>query len=160
MNSSFYSVITEKTTVFFNTVFGQKIKAYESFQLQEPGSDNWEISGIIGATGSCRGIIAVRLNYSLAEMLLKKSRLNMSEVTQQWQMTNDMIGEIANVIAGNVLSELIIDKFRLSIPVTIQGEGHTISWPDDAEITVFPFIAEEYRFEIQTALICDSMCES
>jgi chemotaxis protein CheX len=65
-------------------------------------------------------------------------------------MINDMTGELTNIIAGNILSEMDEDSYDLSVPMTILGKNHIISWPRNREIIAFPMnlIPGDFEFQI------------
>jgi len=53
----------------------------------------------------------------------------------------DAVGELINIIAGNVKQELE-ESYRLviSLPTIVKGKEHTINWPDNrARVICIPF---------------------
>jgi chemotaxis protein CheX len=99
----------------------------------------WDVSAVIGLTGEARGTIVMSMKSSLAIKLTEKitgvqySRLDSDVI--------DSIGEIVNIIAGNVKKELE-NAFRLviSLPTIIKGLEHSIVWTNDkTRIICIPF---------------------
>jgi len=103
----------------------------------------WDISGIIGLSGEAHGAVAISLKeetaFKLTNILTGKTYDKVDrEVT-------DMLGEIVNIIAGNV-KEVFEKKHRIkiSMPSIIKGKSHTIVWPSDkARIICIPFVIFE-----------------
>ncbi len=159
MNRGIESAIAEKTKILFSMLFGLDIAENPPYQLQIPDTNHWDISTMVGITGECYGIMAIRLNYDLCGLLMEHSRVRTPENTRNQQLMTDMVGEIINIISGNVLSEMSEKDFRLSIPVTIQGEGHEISWPKNTAVTAIPFEFSSYRMEIQAGIVSGPCAE-
>ncbi len=141
----------EITQNIFQKLFNTSINAGESYIVEKKDHD-WDISGIVGVVGDFEGVITIRLKNSSASKLLEKSRLDSPEISQRWNLINDMIGEIVNNIAGNVLSKISKKKFTHSVPITIQGENHILQWPKSAPIIAIPFEMEYGVMEIQYSL--------
>ncbi len=159
MNRIIENVIIEKTGTVFSTLFDASATAGSAYPLELPDNRHWDISGVVGVTGDCFGMMAIRLNLDLASALMERSRIHPPGDPQGQQLMSDMIGEIINVISVNVLSELVADDFRLSIPVIIQGNRHEISWPKKTAVTAFPFETLSFGMEIQVGLSCDRFKE-
>jgi len=113
----------------------------------------WDISGIIGLSGEANGAVAISLKekaaFKLAAILTGKEFKSVTtEVT-------DMLGEIVNIIAGNV-KNVFEEKHRIkiSIPSIIKGKAHTILWPSErARIICVPFsIFEDQEFCLSVAI--------
>lgn len=154
MNRIIENVVIEKTGAVFSTLFDASVSAGPAYPLELPDIKHWDISGVVGVTGDCFGMMAIRLNYDLASTLMERSRIHLPGDPQGQRLMSDMIGEIINVISGNVLSELVADDFRLSIPVIIQGDMHEISWPKKTAVTAFPFEILSFNVEVQAGLSC------
>ena len=113
----------------------------------------WDISAVIGLTGEARGAVVISMKDDLAMRLTgiltgKVHKVLYDEVV-------DAVGELINIIAGNVKQELE-DSFRLviSLPTIVTGKGHSIAWPEgQARVICIPFsISENESFILSIAL--------
>ncbi|MBI9105873.1 MAG: chemotaxis protein CheX [Spirochaetales bacterium] len=144
--------IIKRTKQVFLTMFQVEVEAGAPYIVDSEIDTGWDISGVISVAGSLSGLITMRYHRRLAQFLLEHSRLQSMDYEMNHRMLNDMIGEVANTIAGNVLSEIVVDELLISIPVAIQGENHTISWPRNTEITAVPFKIGSETFVVQAGL--------
>ncbi len=117
------------------------------------GNHRWEISGIIGIVGSTEGVIVIRLTRSLAFRLLKEAGMEGKNAEEINDLINGMVGEFANIISGNAINMITQKKVDITVPITIQGTNHTISWPNKGSIIGIPFHTPHGPFEMQINLI-------
>ncbi|MDR2073097.1 MAG: chemotaxis protein CheX [Spirochaetaceae bacterium] len=91
---------------------------------------NWDISGIIALTGEVRGMVAISMKYPTASKITG-ILLKTSETISSPDMV-DAVGELVNIITGNVKKKLE-DMFRISIslPKVVYGKAHSIVIPDE-----------------------------
>ena len=141
----------------FQDFIGQQVEAKMPHFLEKDKSSEWDISGIIGLTGEARGAVVISMNDEFAIKLTgiltgKVHKVLYDEVV-------DAVGEIINIIAGNVKQELE-DAFRLviSLPTIVKGKEHTIIWPTShARIICIPFTTPANdNFTLSVALEVDS----
>ena len=100
---------------------------------------NWDISGIIGLSGEASGAVAISLKsvtaFSVTKILTGKEHSSIdSDVT-------DAVGEIINIIAGNVKKNFEEElRVKISLPTIIKGVAHSIVWPSEkTRIICIPF---------------------
>ena len=100
---------------------------------------SWDISGIIGLSGQASGAVAISLKdvtaYKVTEILTGKNYSSLEpDVT-------DAVGEIINIIAGNVKKEFEDElRIKISLPTIIKGKAHAIVWPSEkTRIICIPF---------------------
>lgn len=115
-------------------------------------SHRWDISGIIGLTGITEGVIAIRMTRNMVEKLLIKSNIPFSDADDFSELATSMVGEMANVIAGNALTHLNGYNIDITVPVVVQGRDHTISWPRSNPIIIIPFSSAFGPFEVCVSL--------
>jgi chemotaxis protein CheX len=99
----------------------------------------WDISGLIALTGEARGVVAVSMNEKTAIGITKL--LTGIEHTYLDSDVVDTIGEIVNIIAGNVKKNLE-ETFRLiiSLPYIIKGKAHLVVIPmERSRLLCIPF---------------------
>jgi len=99
----------------------------------------WDISGIIGLSGEASGAVAISLKdvtaFQVTKMLTGKDHKSFdSDVT-------DAVGEIINIIAGNVKKNFEEElRIKISLPSIVKGVAHSIVWPSEkTRIICIPF---------------------
>lgn len=120
--------------------------------LKELGIMKNSITGMVGLAGTHKGMLAVHFPNSLA-MAITTSFLGM-EVEQMNEDVQDAIGEIANMLGGNVKT-ILSDKGRdiqLSLPSTIFGEEYSFMSQNEVDQIVLPFKAPAGVFFVELEL--------
>ena len=88
----------------------------------------WDISAVIGLSGVVKGAIIISMKSDLAIKLT--DLLTGSEHNEIDADVIDAIGEINNIIAGNIKPKVPNgDRIVISIPTIIKGKEHSIAWP-------------------------------
>jgi len=87
-----------------------------------------DISAIIGFSGDIRGAVVISMKKELVIKLADKFAGGQhSEIDSD---AVDAIGEVINIIAGNIKREVPDgDKIEISLPTVIKGSGSSFSWP-------------------------------
>jgi chemotaxis protein CheX len=123
----------------FREFIGTEPEAGRPYFSNAETVNEWDISAVIGLTGEANGAVVISMKTGLAEKLTDtltgKSHNSIDDEVV------DAIGEIVNIIAGNVKKELE-EAFRLviSLPTIVQGPAHQIKWPSEkARIICIPF---------------------
>jgi len=113
------------------------------------------VSGVIGLAGSCKGMLAIHLPDSVA-MAITGNFLGM-EVTEVDDDVTDAIGELANMLAGNI--KMVLDSggnsVTLSIPSCIHGDEYSMDCVSDADWVVVPFDSASGQFLVELQLKCN-----
>jgi len=110
------------------------------------------ITGMVGLAGTHKGMLAVHFPKSLA-LAITTSFLGM-EVEEMNEDVQDAIGEIANMLGGNVKT-ILSDKgkdIQLSLPSTISGEEYTLMSQNDVDQVIIPFTASAGKFYVELEL--------
>ena len=142
-----------KSTIhLFENMLGQEPNVGSKTILKKTSSHRWDISGVIGVTGAAEGVIAIRLTNTLVERLMKKSGIICEDESELPAYTASMVGEMANVIAGNALNELTNYNMDITVPEVIQGINHPIQWPYGNPILAIPFTSSQGSFEVNVCL--------
>ena len=142
------------TTVFHEFV-NLDTEAKMPYFLEKDAVTEWDISAIIGLTGEARGAVVISMKDDLAMKLTGILTGKMHKVL--YDEVVDAVGELINIIAGNVKQELE-DAFRLviSLPTIIHGKEHSLVWPDSkARVICIPFAladSNESNFTLSIAL--------
>jgi len=124
----------------FRELCNVEIKAGRPFFVSKDEFDtSWDISGIIGLSGDANGAVAISIKEESAFKLT--TILTGKEYTSIEKEVTDMLGEVVNIIAGNV--KTVFEKkhrIKISMPSIIKGKSHSIVWPSEkARIICIPF---------------------
>ena len=109
------------------------------FVSKDEYESNWDISGIIGLSGEASGAVAISLKDVTAFQVTKT--LTGSEHSSLDADVTDAVGEIINIIAGNVKKNFEEElKIKISLPTIVKGKAHSIVWPSEkTRIICIPF---------------------
>jgi len=99
----------------------------------------WDISGIIGLSGEASGAVAI----SMKEVTAFKITAILTGVEHTFidSDVTDAVGEIINIITGNVKKDFEEElRIKISLPSIVKGKAHTIVWPSEkTRIICIPF---------------------
>jgi chemotaxis protein CheX len=138
----------------FKDFVGCEIESVHPFFSEKDAPHEWDYSAVIGITGDARGAVVISMKETLAERVTtiitgSSGKPDMNDVT-------DAIGEIVNIVAGNVKRELEEATFRLviSTPTVVHGKNHIIQWSHNkTHIICIPFkIFDSEQFTLQVAI--------
>ncbi|MCQ2580308.1 MAG: chemotaxis protein CheX [Treponemataceae bacterium] len=132
----------------FETMFNLGSTNKEPFLLDVSMGHQWEISGLLGITGDCNGIVAFRLGRTLAYKMLELSGMGDIKDEEKEEMAKQLVAEFTNVVSGNAISELSAMNLTVSPPVTISGRNHSISWPKNYPVIAIPFVTKYGAYEV------------
>lgn len=125
----------------------------DDYPLKEPVKRfKCSITGMVGFAGTYSGVISMHCPANLA-MKITSSMLGM-ECDEVNEDLNDAIGEISNMLGGNVkqvLSKGGLDV-KLSIPTVISGEDYTVNSLSDSDCVVIPFNIGDEKFLVGLVL--------
>ena len=109
------------------------------FTTKEEFETIWDISGIIGLSGEVIGAVAISLKEATALRVTKM--LTGTDHAQIDADVTDAVGEIINIIAGNVKKNFEEElRIRISLPTIVKGKAHSIVWPSEkTRIICIPF---------------------
>ena len=109
------------------------------FVAKDEYESNWDISGIIGLSGEASGAVAISLKDITAFRVTKI--LTGTEHNSLDPDVTDAIGEIINIIAGNVKKDFEESlRIKISLPTIVKGKAHSIVWPSEkTRIICIPF---------------------
>ncbi|MDR3167011.1 MAG: chemotaxis protein CheX [Treponema sp.] len=129
------------------------LTAERPYFIEKDAVNEWDISSVIGLTGEARGAVVISMKEDFAIRLT--DRITGTAHKELDDEVTDAIGEIVNIIAGNVKKNLE-EAFRLviSLPTIIQGKEHTIKWPvGHTRIICIPFkTLEDDYFNLSVAI--------
>lgn len=99
-----------------------------------------EYTGIIGISGNKKGCIYLT---TPKDMIIKLAQIIIAKEEVSKEIIKDLVGEIANTIAGNV-REAYGSDFMISVPVIIEGKTKDLKLPVDILSFVIPLNWEDY----------------
>jgi chemotaxis protein CheX len=136
----------------FKEFVGVDLSVDRPYFSDQKAVHDWDLSAIIGLTGEARGAVVISMKNSLAlhitGLLTGKKHQEIDDDVI------DAVGEIVNIISGNVKKDLE-DDFRLiiSLPTIVQGEWHHVKWPTaQARIICIPFNLGKDTFNLSVAI--------
>lgn len=135
----------------FSSMIMMEIEVTDKVNREDHSLEN-SISGIIGLAGMRKGVLAIHLPYTVA-MAITGNFLGM-EVTEINEDVEDAVGELANMLGGNIKT-ILSEKGRdieLSMPSTITGIHYDFQTTKDAERHVIPFACEAGTFSVELQL--------
>ncbi len=107
----------------------------------------WEISGLLGVTGSIKGIVAFRLHKTLANKMLELSGLECKPEDYE-DMAIGLVSEFTNIISGHAVTTLSEYNLDISPPFCVMGHNHLIAWPKNFPVIAIPFVTPYGPFEV------------
>ena len=143
--------VIDATREVFSTMV--MMEATGDFPLKEPVRRfKCSITGMVGFAGTYSGVISIHCPVELAlKVTSNMLGIDCGEINED---LNDAIGEIANMLGGNVkqvLSKGGLDV-KLSIPTVISGEDYTVNSLSDNDCVVVPFTVEGYTMLVGLTL--------
>jgi chemotaxis protein CheX len=143
--------IIESAKEIFSSMLMMDISALEETKTEmHPLVDS--ISGVIGLAGTHKGVLAIHLPHRVA-IAITSSFLGM-DVEEMNSDVEDAVGELANMLGGNVKS-ILSEKGRdinLSLPTTISGRHYDYQPNKDAERIFIQFRCETGQFTVELQL--------
>ena len=134
----------------FDTMLQVNCRLDQSFlRMEENKIPKYDVSSIIGLSGSVSGCMA--LNMSEAQAIYLASSLSGDEYEELDEECKDAIGEIANIIAGSAKRSFPGEDNSISIPSVIVG-NHEVTYPKGLPILSIPFDTDAGRITIDLAL--------
>jgi chemotaxis protein CheX len=146
------AIVRDAAHSVFETMLGVTLKDCEPTREENTPLHSDGVVALVGLAGEWAGTGAFRCS---AEMARKVSGLMlMQEFTAVDQDVLDAVGEITNMILGNVKTtfEETLGPMGLSIPTVIYGRNFTTRSVGRSEWSVVPFELDGDSIEIQISL--------
>ncbi|HID69700.1 MAG TPA: chemotaxis protein CheX [Desulfobacterales bacterium] len=140
----------EATKEIFSSMVMMEVSVNKIMEEHGPLTDT--ITGMIGLAGTHKGILAVHFPYSVA-MAITSSFL-MMDVEEVNEDVHDAVGEIANMLGGNVKT-ILSEKGRdidLSLPSTISGSQYNFQSDKQVEKVIIEFGTGNGTFMVEMDL--------
>lgn len=143
--------IVEATNEIFSTMVMMEVAVEgEITDSMSPLKDS--ITGVIGLAGTHKGVLAIHFPHSVA-MAITGSFLGM-DVEELNEDVEDAVGELANMLGGNVKS-ILSEKGRdieLSLPSVISGASYDFQPTREVDRVVIPFQSDAGLFTVELEL--------
>jgi|YNPMSStandDraft_1061717.scaffolds.fasta_scaffold41220_2 chemotaxis protein CheX len=107
-----------------------------------------DISGIITLGGDVTGLVMVSFKKEVISKIV--SKMINKEITEIDENVMDIVGETANIIAGNAKEKLEKYKIIISLPIVVTGKNHFVKQFNEAteKILEIPFKTSEGNFSL------------
>ncbi len=143
---------TAVATAMQNT-FEAKVTAGDYEIGEGVGSLVGDVSGVIGMVQSrLEATMIICFNFETVHEILPQVVGSSVSLTQE--MTVDAVGEITNMIFGQIKTELNKrgNALKLGIPSVVIGRGHFVSQFHRGRYMIVPFYLDGHMFQVQIAL--------
>lgn len=114
-------------------MFSLEATAGPAQEMDHLANHQWEVSGIIGITGSGKGMLVLRFRQDIILQFLEAVGMSPSGPDETAEMVNGLVGEIVNVVSGHSINTLPYD-LDITVPLIVQGLNHKVNWPKFAPI--------------------------
>jgi chemotaxis protein CheX len=143
--------IIESAKEIFSSMLMMEISAIEETKAETHHLVD-SISGVIGLAGTHKGALAIHLPHRVA-IAITSGFLGI-DVEEMNSDVEDAVGELANMLGGNVKSILSENgrDINLSMPTTISGHDYDYQSNKDAERIFIMFRCETGQFTIELQL--------
>jgi len=126
--ANYVEPFVEVTVATFKDFIGIETSPSHPHFLDPDQGHEWDISAVIGLSGLVKGAVIVSMKKELAikltDMLAGAGHKELDADVV------DVVGEINNIIAGNIKPKIPNgEKIVISIPTIIKGKEHSITWP-------------------------------
>ena len=124
---------------------------YDSVAPKPHSGREYEVSGCIGLSGACQGVVVVSLSretaITIAEIMLgeRPPEIN-ADVT-------DATGELTNMIAGAAKTLLDSDELSVGLPTVVLGKNHSFTFPSKSVPACLQFDSDIGSIMIEVGIV-------
>lgn len=111
---------------------------------------HYEMSGVVGFIGAVQATVAINLSRQLAFRVVEELTGSCPD-TMDGDVI-DIVGELANMIAGKTKERVGDRGLTLGLPTVIVGQGHHIMFGANMNIYVLQFLSVEGPFQIEVGI--------
>ncbi|MFS6938401.1 chemotaxis protein CheX [Neisseria animaloris] len=147
MKETQLQVFLEGVQKYFNQVAGEEIFIGTPYLVENTMPAAQHYSGVITISGRNKGVVYFTSPENMVGRLLEL--MGESDISEENVM--DLVGEVANTIAGNARSEFG-EKFEISVPIVIRGAPDEIMLPRHGRSFVIPLEWKKHQAAIVVAL--------
>jgi chemotaxis protein CheX len=149
MDVKYVNPFITATIHMFDTMLKMHVVPGKAILKQEP-YPSFDVSGIIGLSGSAQGAIVISFPKVMALKVV--SALLCTELKVVGPEMTDGIGELANIIAGNAKQNLKGLSLSISLPNVIVGKDHIVASQSATPTIIVPFTSSMGSFAMEVSL--------
>ena len=116
------------------------------YLLEQKQPNVHDYTGVIGISGAKKGVVC----FSGTRELLSSILDDMGESDKSDDNLIDLVGEIANTIAGNARKEFG-KRFHISVPFVFKGSPQSIILPKEGRSFIIPMT---WRAQVGEIIVC------
>ena len=148
MDANLVNPFIEATLNVLETTASTFAKAGTPF-VKKNNKASGSITGIIDLTGEFKATIS--LSFNKDGILAIVSKMFGEELTELNDEIKDAVGEISNMISGQVTNNIVTfgDALKAKLSTVILGENHRIPHIGDFPVIAFPFTTPSGNFTIE-----------
>lgn len=147
MKTEEIQVFIDSILNYFSTVSCVDVSVGTPYLVAADNNPSKDFTGIIGVSGDRKGCVY----FTAPKIMLHHLLLSLGEQTVELKLIRDLVGEVANTIAGNV-REFFGAQFLISVPVVVQGSPDPIQLPKQLKCFVIPISWKSYSADLVMAL--------
>ena len=146
MNESDLDIFVQGAKNYFAQIADEELSLGTAYLVENRVPAARDYTGVISISGRYKGIVYFTAPRDLlGHMLIWLGEQNTSE-----EFLTDLVGEVANTIAGNARSELG-EEFEISVPFVLKGAPSEISLPRRDRSFVVPL---NWRGQEAAIVVC------
>jgi chemotaxis protein CheX len=149
MDVKYVNPFITATINMFDTMLKMHVVPGKAVLKKEP-FPTFDVSGIIGLSGSAQGSIVISFPKIMALKVV--SALLGVELKVVGPEMTDGIGELANIIAGNAKQNLEGLSLSISLPNVILGRDHVVANQSSTPAIIVPFTSTMGSFAMEVSL--------
>jgi chemotaxis protein CheX len=141
------------TSIVFQRLMGWKLKRLD-IEMKETFVPTYEVSAVILIHGIHPGALVLSLSRKVAFDILRATR--MTKVSEINEEVIDVVGELANIIAGRASSDLSKSHTRLGLPTVMVGHTKIAPFPTGSKPVCVSFQSEGGPLTLEVGLDLNS----
>ena len=146
MDETDLKVFIDGATHYFDQVSETSAVVQTPYLKENNETLSFEYTGIIGISGRKKGCVY----FSAPSNLLRHLLISMKEEDISHDSFCDLVGEVANTVAGNA-RRYFGAEFMISVPVVVIGKADQIKLPKNLRSFIIPVTWRNYE---STIVIC------
>lgn len=125
-------------------------KSRKPYLKREPAATG-AISGVIALSGDFNGIISISFSEEL--ILSVVSKMFGEEMTEVNDEIKDAVGEISNMISGQVTTKMteLGKSLKAQLSTVMMGTPHKLTYIENRPVIAMPYITENGNFTIEVS---------
>jgi len=145
MKAEYVNPFVESVKETFSSMLDCPVKVGKPMVTKDD-ENSQDIIGVIGLTGTSRGIVAIRLPVQTA--LNAIGRMVGMEFTEIDSSIIDGVGELINIVGGNAKAKFARQKISLSLPTVVRGNMYKLTNLTGTVFLTIPFSSDIGGFQI------------